>query len=339
MEFKFEPLEITKELLLSKHSQETYMEHYLGIRVRKGLLRSPLRDDPNPTCSFYVNSHQDLIFKDFRGDFHGNFINVVMYKYRVNYHKALQIIANDFGIIERKEVTKNERLIEYSNEKFKYSGECVIQVQIKPFSKQELKWWASFGITEEILKKFNVFSCKTVFLNGQVFTTSSLNDPIYGYYRAGKDDFEYWRIYFPFRKTYRFLSNWKSNMIQGGQQFQEYDHVEYCAVTKSLKDVMCLYSLGEASIAPNSETIFLTDTQLEYVNSKSDYTCLFYDNDLAGIMNMNKIRKIHEIPCLWIPKKYQVKDISDFYVEYGRDKTLEIINNAKLWLNGQQKLL
>ena len=32
---------ITKELLLSKNSQETYFEHYLGVPVKKGLFRSP----------------------------------------------------------------------------------------------------------------------------------------------------------------------------------------------------------------------------------------------------------------------------------------------------------
>lgn len=39
-----------------------------------------------------------LVFKDFRGDFYGNFIEVVKYKYNVSYSKALAIIANDFGI-------------------------------------------------------------------------------------------------------------------------------------------------------------------------------------------------------------------------------------------------
>ena len=45
------------------------------------------------------NSDIRLIFKDFRGDFYGNFVEVVKFKYNLSYHKALAIIANDFGIL------------------------------------------------------------------------------------------------------------------------------------------------------------------------------------------------------------------------------------------------
>ena len=52
--FNLEPAEqkITKELLLSKNSEETYMEHYLGIPVKKGLFKSPLRKDSNQLLLF-----------------------------------------------------------------------------------------------------------------------------------------------------------------------------------------------------------------------------------------------------------------------------------------------
>lgn len=35
MGFTLEPINITKELILSKVSEETLMEHYLGIPVKK----------------------------------------------------------------------------------------------------------------------------------------------------------------------------------------------------------------------------------------------------------------------------------------------------------------
>ena len=55
MTFSLDVIEpqITKKFLLENYSQETYMEYYLGIPVKKGLFRSPLRDDksPNPSSS------------------------------------------------------------------------------------------------------------------------------------------------------------------------------------------------------------------------------------------------------------------------------------------------
>ena len=41
MKLEFEPT-ITKQYLLDRASQETYLEYYLGIPVKKGLFKSPL---------------------------------------------------------------------------------------------------------------------------------------------------------------------------------------------------------------------------------------------------------------------------------------------------------
>ena len=117
---------ITKEYLLSKNSQETYLTYYLGLPVKKGLFRSPLRQDEKPTCAFYMNKRGDIIFKDFNGSFSGNFISVVMYKYGCNYYKALRIIANDFGYIQDSKLKKCEKPIEKVESTFTETKEANI---------------------------------------------------------------------------------------------------------------------------------------------------------------------------------------------------------------------
>ena len=171
MQFTIEPT-ITKDYLLSKYSQETYMEYYLGIPVKKGLFKSPLRIDDHPTCSFYVNKSGDVIFNDFKGDFYGNFISVVMRKFSCTYHQALKIIANDFGLISSPNLKKNKGKINERAEKFEETGPASIQIEMQDFSQKELEWWASYGITLPILKKFRVYSCKSIFLNGNYFSVS-----------------------------------------------------------------------------------------------------------------------------------------------------------------------
>lgn len=319
---------ITKEFLLSKHSQETYMEYYLGIPVSKGLFKSPLREDNSPTCAFYWNKQGDLIFKDFSGHFYGNFISVVMFKYDLTYYKALQMIANDFGFINRPNLAKSPKPVEESKTVFEDKGPSKIRVEIQPFTDEELLWWGQYGITEDILKRFRVYSCNTIFLNGEYFTGSTKNQRIYGYYRGkDADDVELWRIYFPGRSSYKFLSNWKAIMLQGAKQLPK--EGDLLVITKSMKDVMTLYSLGITAIAPNSENLFVTEAQWEKLKGRFKNIVLFYDNDLPGISNMNKIHKKFDIQCFWIPRKYEAKDISDFYSKYGREKTLELINEAK----------
>ena len=54
---------------------------------------------------------------------------------------------------------------------------------------------------------------------------------------------------------------------------------------------------------------------------------------------MNKIRKQHHdlIICM-IPRKYEAKDISDFYQKYGRNKTISIIKDYIKYLKHEEKI-
>lgn len=325
LDFTFEP-KITKSYLLSQYSEETYMEYYLGIKVAKGLFCSPLRRDNTPTCSFYKNKSGELIFKDFNGSFYGNFINVVMEKYHVSYYKALQIIAEDFNLSKRHTDKVAVNPIKPSTTVFKDTGPADVRVEIKDFTQEELNWWNSYGITLDILKKFNVYSCKNIFLNGELFKTIYKDNFMFGYYGGKKDNLELWRIYFPKQSNYRFLTNWPAKKIQGLKQLKKDGDI--CVITKSMKDTMCLYSLGISAIAPNSENLFIADTILERLKSKFKYIIVLYDNDLPGIQNMRKIKKKHpELIYFYIPRHYNAKDISDFYKKYGKDKTLEFVKD------------
>lgn len=325
LDFTFEP-KITKSYLLSQYSEETYMEYYLGIKVAKGLFCSPLRRDNTPTCSFYKNKSGELIFKDFNGSFYGNFISVVMEKYHVSYYKALQIIAEDFNLSKRHTDKVAVNPIKPSTTVFKDTGPADVRVEIKDFTQKELNWWNSYGITLDILKKFNVYSCKNIFLNGELFKTIYKDNFMFGYYGGKKDNLELWRIYFPKQSNYRFLTNWPAKKIQGLKQLKKDGDI--CVITKSMKDTMCLYSLGISAIAPNSENLFVADTILERLKSKFKYIIVLYDSDLPGIQNMRKIKKKHpELIYFYIPRHYNAKDISDFYKKYGKDKTLEFVKD------------
>ena len=113
------------------------MEHYLGIPITKGIFKSPLRCDNNPTCSFYKNKKGSLLLKDFSGAFFGDCFAVVMYKFSCSYLDALKIIASDFNIITSK-FQKNKALIEYSNVEFKETKPSIIQIENKSFTNEEL---------------------------------------------------------------------------------------------------------------------------------------------------------------------------------------------------------
>jgi hypothetical protein len=321
--FTIDP-KITKEFLLSKNSEETYMAYYLGIPVKKGLFRSPLRSDNHNTCSFFRGRSGNLYFKDFATGQCLTFEGVVMEKYRCTYPNALKIIAKDFGYIQSSEVKKQEIKIQ---PKFEGEKETFIQVEIKDFSESELKWWNSFGVTKQTLDKYKVYSIKTVFLNGNIYAQSTQHSPIYGYYFGKRENIEQWRIYMPKRKEFRFIGNVSTKTIQGYKQLP--DNGKLLVITKSMKDTMLLSSLGIPAVAPNSETQFVSEKLLDEFRERFKNIVLLYDSDLTGVRFMNKIRKQYRdlIVCM-IPRKYEAKDISDFYQKYGRSKTISLIKES-----------
>ena len=334
MEYKF-PAVITRDLIESKVSQETLMYTYYGQPVKKGLFRSKVRNDSKPTVAYYKNRMGRIIIKDFGSNYCGDWVYVVMNKYGCGYYKALNIVASDIGLIPRQNNIPQE--IKYSNTKLEDTTDAIIQVEIKDFEQYELDWWAKFGIDLRTLNKFKVFSCKNVFLNNNLFHLFKDKQLVFGYYGGIREDIERWRIYFPGNIKYKFISNWKSFRLQGAHALPK-NGGEYLVVTKSLKDVMTLYSCDKIpAIAPISENCFLTEAQYAKLKSKFNKIILFYDNDLAGIENMNKIRKkFPDVHVLFIPRHYKAKDISDFYKMYGRTKTLELIEKAKNYVSEKE---
>jgi len=335
-DFTIEP-KITKEYLLSKNSEETYMSYYLGIPIKKGLFRSPLREDHHTTCSFFRGNSGNLYFKDFATGQCLTFEGVVMAKYNCTYHNALKIIARDFGYIKRADVKKTKAPEIKIQPKFESEKETFIQVEIKDFSESELKWWNSFGITEKTLKQYKIYSVKTVFLNGSLYAQSTQHSPIYGYYFGKKGEVEQWRLYFPKRKEFRFLGNVSTKTIQGYKQLPT--NGKLLVITKSMKDVCLLSTLGIPAVAPNSETQFVSDKLLDEFRERFKNIVLLYDSDLTGVKFMNKIRKQHPdlIVCM-IPRKYGAKDISDFYQKYGKNKTIEGIKEYINYLKREKEI-
>lgn len=337
MDFQFQP-KLTKELILSRFSEEQIMEFYLHIPIKKGLFRSPLRRDKEPTCSFYRSGKGDLIFKDFATGQHLNVFGVVQSLFNCDYFGALKIIANDFGIVRDRTIARNPGKINSNPIQIKDKEMSKIQIEVQDFSELELKWWGKYGIDLNILKKFDVYSCKHLFLNGQLFAKSQQHCPIFGYYGKKYQGLELWRCYFPKRTSFRFITNWPSKKIQGYDQLPKQGKL--LVITKSMKDVMCLYSCGITACAPNSETQFLSDNVLDDLKQRFKHIVVLFDNDETGISFMNKLKKKHpDLIYTWIPRRYNAKDISDYYKEYGRKETLNLIKEFVLWLKENRENL
>jgi len=320
-----EPL--TKEKILQFVSEEMIFEHY-GVPIKKGLFCSKLRQDRRPTVGLYRNRRGRLIIKDFGSNFSGDCFTYVMALFNVSYYMALQIIANDFGIINRTDLSKNPPKLKYTGNTIEEKKTAKIQIQTREFNQIELNWWLRYGISKETLSKFKVYPVDAIWLNDNLFFQNLSHRYVFGYYGGVKDDIEQWRIYWPGNTKYKFISNWKSTKIQGAHMIPKQGG-DYLIVTKSLKDVMCLYEFGIPAIAPCSENLFLTDNQYKLLKSKFKQIALLYDNDIPGLEAAKRIKKNYPDVKIMIIPRHLAKDISDFRKAFGYKKTLELINKTK----------
>ena len=335
MLFTLSPKRVTKQTLLSEHTEEEYMSFYLGIIPDKDLHTNPLRDDKHPTASFYRAPNDELIFKDWKTGSHYNFVDIVAEKFNVPFAKAINIIANDFNISPRAKLVKNEPAIHYDGSTVEHKGETVIQAEIKDYTESDYKWWNAYGITKETLKKYNVFCVKSVFLNGSYLYGSTPHSPIYGYYFGKDNGRELWKMYFPIRQRYRFLLN--TNKLQGIKQLPETG--DYLVITKSLKDVMVLHELGIPAIAPQAESVILSSRQYQALSKRFKNIIINGDWDGAGQRFMFESRK--RFPCVALSftnKKKFGKDISDFVKKFGKEKAQELIDRLKEKFNEEDFL-
>lgn len=328
---------ISKDLILSRITEEQIMAFYLRINIEtKKLFRSPLRNDKNPTCSLYRNKSGTLIFKDFATGQHLNCFEVVMTLHNCDFYKALKIIANDFNILKNDNLQKNRGKVISKDFRVEEKEFSKIEVEIQDFTDLELKWWEKYGITLDILKKYNVYSCKHVWLNGNLMLKSQQNFPLFGYYGKKYQGNELWRIYMPKTKNgFKFMGNWPSKKIQGYEQLPKKGKL--LVITKSLKDSMVLDSLSIPSCSPNSETQFISDTILNELRERFENIVVLFDSDLTGITFMNKLKKKYpDLIYTWLPRSTGAKDISDFYKLNKRKKTIQLIKEFIIWLKNHK---
>lgn len=337
MDYTLQPLQITKQFILDKIPEERMMEFYLGVPVKKGLFRSPLRLDKTETCSYYRNKSGTLVMHDFSGAFHGDVFAVVMHKFNCSFGEALAIIANDFDLVKNPTIKKNKAKLEYDGAVMdEDSKTAIIQVEIRPFQQYELDWWAKYGITEKTLKKYKVFSCKNVWLNGNIFHLEKDNQLVFGYYGGTKDGIELWRIYFPQRrsKQYKFISNWSASKLQGAKQLDT-ENTDFVVIQKAMKDLMLMHEYNIPSVAPTSENTPISDKTLNKLRSKYKKIVYWFDGDPPGLEALRKVKEKHpDIICYSLDLS-KAKDVSDFRKYHGKKATDKLIEEFKEYVNGQ----
>ena len=298
---------ITLDYILSKVSEYDIYQAYIGNFKVGMIYNSPFRKDKNPSFGcYYSRTTKQLMFKDHGTGDCGNVVKFVsLLTGLTNYSDILNNIVNKLKITNDMQLGSSKQYIP--------SKETVIGVIRQNFTDIDINYWAQFHISLNTLKKFNVDSIKYYLNNGIVKGIYKDNNPMYAY-----KVYNHFKIYRPLADKYtKWRSNLNTNDVQGFKQLPKTG--DTLIITKSLKDVMCLYEMGINAVSPNSESSWLPDKALESILKRFKTVLICFDRDVAGMKNMRKLSLKTGLNCIIMPKRFSAKDISDAIKVNGFD--------------------
>ena len=288
--------------LLDKLNDYDIYSYYVGQFKIGKLFNSPLRsDDKNPSFNIFKGNGGGLFFKDHGSGEGGNAIKFVKLIKNIQTRDELE---RELLRIVRK-MNPNQQYVQRTYSTVN-SGSADIGIVRQPFTDVDKKYWKQFHISIDTLKLFQVFSIKYFLCNRVVRGTYKESSPMYAY-----KVFDKFKIYRPLASKY---TKWRTNLtnrdVQGLAEIPK-EGGNLLIITKSLKDVMCLYEMGFNAIAASSETTFIPDDILQSLRSKWNHIVIIYDRDKTGMLEARKYSKQYRLDAIFVHKKFKAKDISD----------------------------
>ena len=128
--------------------------------IKIGINLSPFRKENHPSFSLFY-SGDVLLWKDWGLNESGNSVKFVMKLFGLSYRAAVKKIELDLSGLSS--------FIGLPNKLSQDKKSVNIKIRIKDFTKQDLNYWNKYGITKEILNKFNIYSISHYWLDNRLF--------------------------------------------------------------------------------------------------------------------------------------------------------------------------
>ena len=286
--------------------------------------------DTRPSCYIGQNANNKINYTDYgTGDTYGCF-DYVMKKYNCRLNEALNIVANDFGLLKIKTTVKPSFILGEENSlKPKPKVKSTITINPRDWSDVDANYWGRYYLPFNILEEYNVIPCQNVYLhkgNRTIVFTHSDDNPIYAYRFTSEGKYSY-KIYFP-------LSKDKSRkwLFSGGlaTDIEGYDQLELSSelliLTKSLKDCMSYRLLGYNAISLQGEANKLSNDLVYKLLKRFDKIVVNYDNDEQGLSSTRRLVSQYGFDSFIIPQNTGFKDLSDYIEGNGLEKAKTLLN-------------
>lgn len=302
---------ITIEDIANKVSEIEILNFYLGVKDIPTIIRSPLREDNNPSFGLYSLNGSKIHFKDLATKESGGIYDLLSKMWDTDLITTLERINKDipkFNIINK---TQTNNLQIKSTEV--YNSNTDLLCKIRDWEFYDIEFWKSYGITIEWLKFADVYpiSHKIIIKNNKKYIFKADK---YAYaYVERKEGKITLKIYQPYntngykwsnKNDYSVISLWTKIPETGNK-------VCICA---SLKDALCLWAnTGIPSIAIQGEGYNISQTANNNLSSRFKNIYILLDNDEEGLKDGISLAEKTGFKNLVLPNIDNKKDVSDLY--------------------------
>lgn len=306
--------DLTTQNILSRVSEMDIFRYYCNNLKKPGEnFHSPFRKDKEPSARV-DNYKGKLIFKDF-GEGSKTAVDCfgfVQRKYHSTFQEALNIINQDFNLRLQGEkldkVNINPPII--NNEQYDkiYTGRSNIRVHYKDWDCQSIKYMQDHKLDyKHVSSKFKVNPIDYFWLNKYQYKAEELS---FASYFGIKEDKYIYKIYQPLVKKHKWYHNLTEEIIQGYAQLPQSG--DLLIITKAFKDVWTYDSHNISAIAPGAEGWDIPENIIRDLKERFKRIIVQYDNDIPGIVAMNRLRKKYNLEYFFIPRKLGIKDFADY---------------------------
>lgn len=313
-------VQVTFDFISNRVSEHEIYRYYLGHDFKLGrVFNSPFRKDLSPSFSISLERSGRLGHTDF-GDSskRGGCVDFVMQLFMgLTYHDALNKIASDFNL------SKNVRAREIEPTVLQEEGkDTLIQVKTKKFTKVDLEYWESYGITKEELKINDVHSIRELVIN-RVRVLLPEDELVFGYFvrTLGK-----WKIYRPLAEK---INKWRNNIpntyISGLHKID--GNCKNVVITKARKDEIILSKfLPYVLSVQNESEMCISKANIDMLTERCGTIFLNFDSDEVGVQ---ACKYYNQFGFKWVncPKGYKKPDgsaIKDF-ADLARYHSLDVV--------------
>lgn len=307
-----------EETLTQLGEAEILFSVFPEVKSLPALIKSPIRQDNNPSFSIYLSSKNKIRFKDFATGDSGSLVDLLCIYWGCNFQQCLLRLKNlqlsgQGCTIAQKDKTKMQQ---------KTSSR--IEVKVRPWMSHDIQYWESYGCNINLLKKAEVYpiSHKVIIQEG---VSNTFAAPRHSYvFIERKEGRVTKKIYTPFASRFKWVTDNDASVI--GLWAKVPASGPILCICSSLKDAICLWSnSGIPCIYIQGEAFRMSDTAVNNLKKRFKKVLICFDNDEAGLIDAQKLSQQTGFINVVLPSFEGGKDISDAYKVMGKEKFKQII--------------